>query len=175
MNSFFENISKNVETQRRLIADTLYMDWLSKFTETYPKFTDDRWLYTKDGISVQDYENVENLTHFFDAIEKFCDANLVKVNGDSRERWYNIKYKELYLAIGVCIGQGAFCFVSRYENKEEILAETFVDFEDVLKNKKISGYKQREELLIELEKLIKKIKDSDIPKYKVEAIINNCF
>lgn len=176
MKTTIAKIVEGIENQKRLVSNTEYMEWLYVFTNSHPKFSDTDWLYEKDSsMSDKDYEQVEHLTDFFTAIDKYHTKNLLNANTEGYTAWYNIKYKDAYFAIGICVGQGAYNFVTRYESYDKMFPEPFIDFDYILQNKIAPGVEQKQAKLKQLEELIDEMKDIGTPLSAIHAVVAKAF
>jgi len=173
--TFWERFNESLENQKRLISSTEYFDWLYEFTKSHKKFSDTDWLYDRVSISEDDYSQVELLTDFFTAIEEYHRENLLEANAQGYAAWYNIKYKDVYFAIGICVGQGASNFVTRYENPEEMEGEPFIEFEYILENKEAPGLAQKKAALQSLQDTANLLRDLGVPKSEVDNVIKKAF
>ena len=156
-----KKITENIELKKRLVADNQYIEWLYNFTKRHSCFSDTRWDYEDPRtISDEDYEKVNMLDKFFGAIEDYYSKNLLPANGVGlHERWYTIKYKDVYFDIGVCIGQGAYNYVERYEDKPE----RYIEFEKIVADETHEQVEIKKEKLLRLEQILEEIKELDIP------------
>lgn len=167
---------KKKERQKSLTLNSNYIEWLYEFTKEHPKFSDTDWLYEKEpSMSENDYEKIYLLTDFFTAIDRYYVRNLLDVNREGYAIWYNIKYKEVYFSIGVCEGQGAFGFVTRYESLDEMLPETFIEFDDILHDKPALDFEQKQAKLQELEKLMTELKVMNTPQDRIQDVLDKTF
>lgn len=174
--TFWERFSESLENQKRLIASTEYFDWLYEFAKKHRKFTDTDWLYKKDpNMSEHDYSQVGLLTDFFTAVDQYHTRNLVVANTEGYAAWYNIKYKDAYFAIGICVGQGAYNFVTRYEKYESMVPEPFIEFEYILENKDAPGLSEKREALQRLQAEANLLCNLGTPKGAVENVIKQIF
>lgn len=173
---FWHRFNQSLENQRRLISGTDYVDWLYEFTKKYPKFSDTTWLYEKDPtMSETDYSQVDLLQDFFGAVYRYYLDNLLEGNKEGYATWYNIKYKDAYFAIGIVVGQGASNFVTRYQSYEEMLPESFVDFESILKKETDPELYKKKKAIREMQVQIEKVRDLGVSKETVESIIHQVF
>lgn len=173
--TFWERFNKSLENQKRLVESTDYFDWLYEFTKKHQKFTDTDWLYDSDSICESDYSQVELLTDFFTAVDQYHRRNLLEANAEGYAAWYNIKYKDAYFAIGIRVGQGAQNFVTRYKQYKEMLPEPFIEFEDILENKKHPGLAEKNEALLKLQAEANLLRNLGVPREIIENTIKQVF
>jgi hypothetical protein len=173
--TFWERFNESLENQKRLIASTEYFDWLYEFTKKHRQFSDIDWLYDRVSISEDDYSQLELLTDFFTAVDRYHRDNLLETNAQGYAAWYNIKYKDVYFAIGIRVGQGASNFVTRYKNFKEMAGEPFIEFEYILKNKEAPGLVQKKATLQSLQDTANLLRDLGVPKSAVDDVIQKAF
>jgi len=160
MDKFFSNLVEEAKRQKEMISNTDYIEWLYNFTDAHPSFTSIQWDYQRPAnIFDDDYEKVGLLTDFFVGIENYCDENMIAALGDVHDFAYIIKYKDKYLKIGVCIGQGAFNYV---EQCEEALSECIL-FESIMNNIKDHNKDKKEKELDELKQVVRRLRILDTP------------
>lgn len=165
----FKKVTENIELRKQLIKDTQYIEWLYNFTKRFPSFSDERWIYEEPkSISKEDSEKVSMLTTFFDAVENYFKKNLISANGKERDRWYTVKYKDVYFDIGVCIGQGAFNYVERQDKEQE----KYVEFEKIVREVTDKYFQIKQEKLLRLEQLLSEIKKWEVPYEEIMIIVN---
>lgn len=164
MINIFASLQKENERQKRLIATPEYMEWMYQYTDTNPQFNDMTLAYKQD---CQDYDKLSLLTHFFEAIEKYCQKNMLSANVNGYERWYNIQYKNVYFSIGVCAGQGSFNFVTRYDSFEPIANEYLVAFDNIMNDMQDKNLEAKKNKLGQIEKLMKEAKALNVPDSEV--------
>lgn len=174
--TFWKRFNESLDNQKRLISSTEYLDWLYEFTIRYPNFTDTDWLYINDpNMSENDHRQVKLLTDFFTAIDQYHSDNLLEGNTEAYATWYYIKYKDVYFAIGIRVGQGAENFVTRYENYEVMVPKHFVEFEAIMQNKQDDKLAEKNEALQKLENEIKHLCSLGIPKSAIDQVIKQAF
>lgn len=172
----FTRLIERAENQIRLVGSTEYMEWLYEFTKTHTKFSDTDWMYeTQPSLSEQDAKQVGLLTDFFTAIDYYHTRNLLNANTERYQVWYNIRYKDAYFAIGVCVGQGAYNFVTRYESYDKMLPESFIDFDYILQNKQAPGFIEKKKKLKQIQELAIQLKNLGTPSGAIEIIISEVF
>ena len=173
--TFWERVNESSENQKRLVANTEYFDWLYEFTKSHRKFFDTDWLYDRVSISENDYSQVERLTDFFTAIDRYHRDNLLEPNIDGYEWWYNIKYKDAYFAINVMVGQGATNFAIRYDSYEGVVHEPFIDFEYILQGKPVPELEQKQSKLQDFANIVREMKEMGIPLSVIVERVTKTF
>ena len=163
--SVVERLIRASNARKEIISNYEYINWLEKFTDTYPKFSSDTWLYEPDTLSSIDSENVDKLCHFFEAIRKYTEDNFIEMMAHTHTygEYSCIKYNNNWYEIGICVGQGSFVYVERIEPQD-----TFIDFECIVKNIQYPKVNEKKELMHvfseDLEKEIAKLISNEIPK-----------
>ena len=161
-------IKKKVE---EIKSNPNYILWLQEFTIKYPVFTDDS-LEDLKKLSTIDKENVSSLGFLFDCIYDYAENNYVYAFKDSDfTRYFNIEYNNIGYKIGLMSGQGIFHFCERLKK----IDNTFIDFNDILLNKKQEKTKFIKEKLNELSNYIMNLNEQDIPLKAIKETVNNCF
>jgi len=157
--------SKNSKMQA-MIANTNYLKWLEKFTLNYPNFTDNDWLYFEDKISKEDNEKINDLHLLYEAIELYASKNYIYPNKYFFGSYYNIKLDNVGYEIGRLSGQGTLFFCNRKELNKDL---EYIDFNDIISNKKKDNTIIIENRLTYLSNLVISLYNSGVP---LEAIIN---
>jgi len=143
-----------------------YLEWLEQFTEKYPNFTDIEWLYSKEKITENDYENIKTIHLFYEIIEKYAQENYISGTQEYYGKYYIVKNNNFYFRIGIISGQGSIIFFNRHD----ILEKGFyydIDFNDIRNNKKREFAIEIDKKLDKLAELIKNIARENTP---LEAI-----
>lgn len=173
--TFWERFNESLENQKRLIQSTEYVDWLYEFTKRHRQFSDIDWLYDRVSISEDDYSQVKLLTDFFTGLDLYHRNNLLESNSQGYAAWYNIKYKDVYFAIGIRVGQGASNFVTRYKNFKEMDGEPFIEFEYILENKESPNLSEKKATLQTLQDTANLLCSLGVPKSTVDEVIKKAF
>ena len=146
-----------------------YINWLQKFTTIYPRFTDNDFLYKRKKRTPEDIEGVANLSLLYKVIEKYADKNYIyPIKNSEYSGSYRIKYNNIGYEIGVMIGNGTIFFCKRIEEPDE----TFIDYEDILLNKKQSHTDEIENKLMKLGIIIHSYYKQGIPLLAITEKVN---
>ena len=121
---------KEVET---IISDDTYVNWLNEFMADKERFSDDDWTYNPEEISKEDLEKVGKLYFLFEGIDDYAAENNINAASIYFGVCYNIKYNDFMFKVGICVGQGGFCFCEKIKDDEDV---EFIDFNDVIKSKR---------------------------------------
>lgn len=147
MNNFEENNEKQNNLEKIKFGN--YLEWLEQFTLKHPNFTDNDWIYLKEKITENDYENIKILPLFYEIIEKYAHENYISGTQKYYGKYYIIKKNDFYFRIGIISGQDKVIFLNRYH----IIEKGFyydIDFNYIKNNKK-------REFAIELDKKLDKL------------------
>lgn len=137
---FLQGLLESRRKEKELTMNNEYVMWLEKFTEDYPNFSDEDWLYHAEKISKQDFKRVEDLPYFYGGIMGYADRHKIEANPCCFGNYYNIKYNNIGYEIGVMHGQGTIQFCKRVSLEDEINEDKFIDFEEIIKDQnKISS------------------------------------
>lgn len=157
-------MSEGIKHEELLFSAKDYIEWLEVFTMTYSSFTDEKWLYYLENISESDNQEVKNLSFLYNEINLYARNNYIYAITCDFGNYYKIKYNDVCYKIGVLVGQGTvfFCDRIKLDNQRD-----FIDFNDLLANKKRDNVAEIEKELNNLAYLIKSLYEKEIP---VEAI-----
>ena len=162
-----EKRKKEKKIKSAMFSGYEYIDWLDKITMEYGTISDEDLLYN-DEINEFDRERIKNLYIFFDGVQEYATNNYVYPKSKPYCELYDIKYNDSGLQLGVMYGQGVSLFCSRI-NVEDM--EEYIDFEDIVNDKKSSKVDFINKNLEKLTNLIFELHDNGVP---IEAIRNAC-
>lgn len=162
--NYFENILNQKKETRKVTSNDDYILWLEIFTNKYPKFSDDDWLYCPEKISEIDQNNVAKLNLFFDGIETYASKNYIYPTPNEWGNFYSIKYNNVGYSIGSAVGQGA----TFYCERTQVIGD-HIDFIDIINDKK---QKNSDSIRNELDKLSQSIKNLINNGIPIPAIID---
>lgn len=164
INEVIAGLIKSQERAKSIVADTSYMLWLENFTNSIPIFSDDSWLYHPDEISKEDAEKVNDLCSFFNGISAYAERNFLPIYSKDYTSYVCIKFNNIGYEIGLVSGQGTYAYCQRVEVSSD---RVFIDFNDIVANKKQTHVEQVTKTLDKISLLIEQLLICDIP---VEAI-----
>ena len=119
-NYFIEELIERINKQKEIQSNPKYINWLEKFTERYPRFTDDDILYEKKFKSAEDIDGVNNLSLLYNVIEEYAQKNYIYLEKNSDFYGsYKIKYNGIGYEIGCMVGQGTLFYCGRLSNPNE--------------------------------------------------------
>lgn len=170
MKKYFEEYhAKEAQRNNRmkeLLSNVNYLKWLETFTKEYSVFSDNDWLYRQDEISNDDKQNVECLELLYMGIEQYASKNYIYPTNSRFGNFYKIKLDSISYEIGILTGQGTQFFCRRVENIDE---QEFIDFSDIIHNKKSIHRDAIKNNLNNLSHMIVSLYESGVP---LEAIEN---
>lgn len=130
---FASEIMEKLKKEEEIGSNPRYINWLERFTEKYPRFTDDDFLYNKKIKSAEDIEGIKCLNMLYNVVEQYAQKNYIYLTKNSEYSGsYQIKYNDIGYEIGCMVGQGTLFYCGRVNNPDN----TFIDFNDILLNKK---------------------------------------
>lgn len=133
MNECIAALIRREELAKALISNTEYILWLENFTVVNPSFEEDSWLYYPEKISKEDSERVNELCCFFNGITKYADQNFIPVHYSDFDTYVFVKFNNIGYKIGIISGQGSFAYCERVDISAD---NSFINFNDVINNKK---------------------------------------
>lgn len=157
---------------KELVSDTKYIKWLEEFTSKHPFFYDDSWLYCPSKLSDDDRKNVEILSLFFRAIDRYAKDNYIALGYVEFGSFYNIKYNNVGYCIGLVVGQGASSYCDRFDISDD---DYLIDFNDIMNNKKQVWVDDYNNKLNDLSNLIKSLYDDGLSAQFIECAIKSAF
>lgn len=156
---------RNLKIQE-MFANSEYIDWLSRFTLENQNFSDDMWLYFPEKISKEDGSRVDDLCLMYEGIDKYASENYIFPYHCDFGNFYKIKFNDVGFEIGTLSGQGTIFFCSRVSIEDE---KEFIDFNDIINNKKSDNVTTIENSLSELSEHVISLSNNGVP---LEAITN---
>lgn len=157
---YAEMVIATQEAEKQIVSNYDYISWLENFTQTYATFSTDSWLYTKKEISEENYDNVQKLFLFFNAISNYCRRFYINIEwyeAFERER-INIKHNNVGYQLGLVVGQGSFVYVSCEEPQDNAIC-----FDSIMNNVVPAEFKAKDELLQQFNSLLATMKEADMP------------
>lgn len=161
---FLTKLLEKQDKLNKIAKNYEYINWLTSFTSKYLEFTDDDFLYSPELISKEDNINIYDLGIFFEAIDNFARSNYIYPYSSEFGGYYNIKYNNIGFEIGSLVGQGTLFFCKRVNVNND---EYFIDFDDIVNNKKLEHTSEVTSDLNKFKDYIKSLCDKGIP---LEAI-----
>lgn len=157
---YIEGLKVSEAKRKEMFSNTNYLKWLENFTIEHPGFSDDDWLYFPDKISQEDNEKVKNLHLLYEGIELYAKKNYIYPTECDFGGYYNIKLDNIGYEIGMLVGQGTLFFCKRTPLNKDII---YIDFNDIISDKKQSGVDLITQQLKELSDKILELHKKGIP------------
>lgn len=151
---------------KEMLSNTDYLKWLDNFTIAHQNFSDDEWLYFPIEISMNDKEQVEKLHLMYRGIDKYASKNYIYPIPCDFGNFYKIKSDNIGYEIGILNGQGTLFFCNRVEIENE---KEFIDFNDIMNNKKSDNVSMIEDNLNKLSNMIISLHQSGVSLYAIET------
>ena len=146
-----------------------YMNWLFRFTEVYPRFVDDTWLYQPSKLSPMDRENVDKLHLLFNIIKEYADANYIDSKGGQYDEYYTIKCNNYGYDIGKISRMVGDVFVCQ----RTILEEEYIDFNDIINHREYSKTNEINKELRLLKETIINLQDMGVSHKLIWKYLNS--
>ena len=114
-----------------LVSDSKYMDWIIEFTADKNGFTN------KPGKSAKkkDKDMAQLLPLFYQGIERYADSNYIGPTLCEFGNYYGLKFNDHCFKLGMTPGEKLAFFCIKVTDNTET---EFIDFNDILSNKKTS-------------------------------------
>ncbi len=155
---------------QEIFSDSSYIEWLSHFTIEHPKFKDCEWRHFPDKLSSEDYKKVNDLDLLFYIVDKYAKENYRYPITTNSGKFYKIKYNDVGFIIGIVGGIALGYICSRVEVDNE---KDFIDFNNIIANKKCDDVEFIERQLKDLSKLIVTLHASGVPLESISVTVNN--
>lgn len=176
--AFYNSVCEYERVKREKIEDLLtdadFFAWLDLFTQEYEGFDDGRWKHHHNEISEEDRTNIERLNFLYEAIRLWTEKNKIYPNLREYAEFYEVRIGNTGYEIGIDTSNGLSYFCNRVEEMPR-----FIDFDDILADKRAENVRQRIDALMHLESAILKLRNLDISKHivhtKVEDIIAKVY
>lgn len=162
VNEFFKQFIEALEMNEKLVSSNEYMLWLEQFMSSRTGFLDDDWLYKPEEISKEDYERVEQLSCFLSGIRSYAARNFIRLESDDDyDSHVFIKFNEIGYEIGTFSGQGTVAYCHRVDISAD---KNFIDFNDIVTNKKQDNVDSITDKLNELDSLVSVLLELGTPE-----------
>lgn len=171
-NSYLINQKEKEKNIKTMMSNTDYLFWLDRFTQDKEVFYDDQWLYFSDKINDSDKKNVEKLKLFYEGIDEYANKNYIYPISWDYGNYYKIKLDNLGFKIGLTYGQGISFSCERVfvDNEQE-----FIDFNDIITDKKKNNVDEFDIKLNTLADYIKNIYEQGVPGQAIVSTLINAI
>ncbi len=146
-----------------MMSNLEYIKWIIDFTKDKEGFLSEDYNYYKGN----DKENVEKLNLFYKGVDRYAKSNHIYPEFNDFSSFYKVSYNNCGFQVGMAEGQGT----SEYYLTKISLANNkgFIDFSDIVSNKKQDNVDFIEFALKNLANEVTKAYKVGVPK---EAILN---
>lgn len=166
------DLIRTQELEKELISNTEYILWLENFTIANPSWSDDNWLYRPEKISKEDYKRVEELHCFFNGIVDYAKRNFLSLCYDEFGSYVFIQFNNVGYRIGEMSGQGTLAYCERVDISSDNL---FIDFNDILENKKQKNVDDINKKLNTMCKIIEELLNIGVPSKAISTRVQNAL
>lgn len=165
-------LKENKKNERiNILMSTIdYIDWLIKFTNDNNGFSDDDWTYAYEKLDPKDMEKVNELSLFYEGIFRYARENYIYSISRPFGDYYPIRVGDIGFEIGMMTGQGTKFYCNRVTPNEN-----FIDYIDILTNKKQDNVDYIKENLDLLSGVINRLYESGVPFEAIESAINKAM
>lgn len=155
---------------KQLMSNYKYITWVENFTKIYPKIREDDFLYPKLKLDSKDIELGKKLNLLYEGINTYASKNYIYPSKDSDfVEYYKIKYNNIGYEVGIILGQRPLCFLEKVDEFDN----TFIEFSDIVLNKKQVSTDYIEKELNELKNILEKFYKIGIPFPALKETIDN--
>lgn len=155
---------------KELMSNDDYFLWLEKFCSKYPIFMDHSWDYNDHDITEIDLQNIGYLYLIYKGISEYAKKNYIYISDNIESpRYYKIKFNDIGYEIGV-IGDINKAFYCR---KVDIIDESFIDFKDIILDKKQPTTDIYSQQLNEVSNKICNLYNLGIPYKAIKSTLDN--
>ncbi len=148
-----------------LMSNNAYVNWLDKFTKNKNGICDDAWFYFTNNISEDDQINLEKLSSFYKGINTYAHLNHIYPLPCDFGHYYKVRSGDFGFNLTEIKGQGKFIYHCMRVNVSK--PEDFIDFNDVVLNKKQDNVDSINKTLCGLKEMINNAVESGVP---IEAL-----
>lgn len=167
-----EESRKKLEKNKRIkemVSNFDYINWLIGFVQDKDGFSDDDWLYHPEELSQDDLKKVNELSLFFEGIQKYANENYYHCISCDFGGYYKIRLDENGFEIYCLHGQGTAFIIKKIavDNDEE-----FINLKDVIDGKRAPGALIVDKKIEELSAVILSLREFGVPDEAVEEIVD---
>ncbi len=172
LNQVIANLIHRQELAKTLVSNTEYILWLERFTSLNPVFKDDDWVYCSEEISEEDSIRVNELCSFFDGIAEYANRNFIPFCNNDYDSYIFIKFNNIGYRIGIISGQGSFSYCERVGISSD---NFFIDFDDIVNNKRQENVDYICEKLDSMSNIIKELLNVGVSEKVISKAVENAF
>lgn len=167
---FIANEKKRNEKIKSMMSNTDYIEWLIQFSKDKEGFLDNDWLYFPERINNTDRENVQNLSLFYEGIDRYSKENYIYPTPCDFGNIYRVKLNNFNFEIGCLNGQGSVYFFNKTSQETN---EDFIDFNDIIIEKKQDNVNRINTILDSLSSMIMSAYENEVPIQAIANKLNN--
>lgn len=147
-----------------------YVDWLKKFTEENPSFSDDYYEIVSGEYSDTDKINMQNLSLLFEVIDEYAKENYMSTRKNEYSESYNFRSDDISYNIGFFRGQGSSFFCQRIDDIE---TKDFIDFDDIIKGSYTNDFEKNKNEVEKMKNSVMELYQSGVPLEIIKSEFEN--
>lgn len=164
-NDFFSKLIEKQDKIKKIGKNTDYILWLNEFTQRYPEFSDDDFLYQSDKVSKDDYIKICDLGILFEIINIYASKNYITPQITEFGEAYLIKLDNNAYQIGCMVGQGVLYYCKKIEISDNL---SYIDYNDIVNNKTQPYVEKINDNLADFSNKIRGLYNSGVPLYVLQ-------
>ncbi len=147
-----------------------YVNWLKKFTEENPSFSDDYYEIVSGDYSDTDKINMKNLSLLFEVIDEYAKKNYMSTRKNEYSESYNFRSDDISYNIGFFRGQGSSFFCQRIDDIE---TKDFIDFDDIIKGSYTNDFEKNKNKVEKMKNNVMELYQSGVPLEIIKSEFEN--
>lgn len=147
-----------------------YVNWLKKFTEENPSFSDDYYEIVSGEYSDTDKINMKNLSLLFEVIDEYAKKNYMSTRKNEYSESYNFRSDDISYNIGFFRGQGSSFFCQRIDDIE---TKDFIDFDDIIKGSYTNDFEKNKNKVEKMKNSVMELYQSGVPLEIIKSEFEN--
>ena len=147
-----------------------YVNWLKKFTEENPSFSDDYYEIVSGEYSDTDKINMKNLSLLFEVIDEYAKKNYMSTRKNEYSESYNFRSDDISYNIGFFRGQGSSFFCQRIDDIE---TKDFIDFDDIIKCSYTNDFEKNKNKVEKMKNNVMELYQSGVPLEIIKSEFEN--
>lgn len=154
-----------------LMSNNSYVNWLEKFTNGKSGICDDVWFFYSNDVTDDDQVNLDKLSCFYKGIDTYAHLNHIYPMPCDFGHYYKVRYGDFGFNLTELRGQGRFIYHCVRVNV--VKPETFIDFDDVMLNKKQDNVDRINQALSGFKETINNAVESGVPLEALSEAFND--
>lgn len=150
-----------------------YVNWLKKFTEENPSFSDDYYEIVSGEYSNTDKINMKNLSLLFEVIDEYAKKNYMVTQKNEYSESYDFRTDDINYNIGFFWGQSSSFFCQRIDKE----AKDIIDFDDIIKGSYTNSFEKNKSGIKKMTNSVMELYQNGVPleiiKSEFEKTIKN--